>query len=137
MELMLAKHAIFTAHEIKSLLIDRNFDILFISESKLDESFRNQLFQEDGYRLERRDRNEFGGNIVAFVRYDIPIHRRKDLEMAQTESALLEIKIKDSKWAIYVVYRPPSQSNETFPMTCSSALTSVQICLIIIYCLEI
>ena len=58
-----------------------------------------------------RDRNEFDGGIVAFVRSDIPIRRRKDLEMAQTESVLLEVKFNDSKWAILCVYRPPSQSN--------------------------
>ena len=100
--------------EIKPLLIDKIVDILFISESKLDESFRDQLLQVDGYRLEQRDRNEFGGGIVAFVRSDISIRRRKELEMAQTESVLLEVKINDSKWAILCVYRPPSQSNETF-----------------------
>ena len=94
---MLTKQTISTAHEIKPLLIDRIVDILFISESKLDESFRDQLFQVDGYRLEQRGHNEFGGDIVAFVRSDIPIQRRKDLKMAQTESVLLEVKINYSK----------------------------------------
>ena len=55
------------------------------------------IFQVDGYRLERRDHNEFCGGIVAFVRSDIPIRRRKDLNMAQTES-VLEVKINDSKF---------------------------------------
>ena len=64
--------------------------------------------------MERRDRNEFGGGIVAFARSDIPFWRHKDLEMAQTESVLLEVIINDSKWAILCVHRPPSQSNETF-----------------------
>ena len=88
--------------------------ILFISETKLDLSFRDQLFQVEGYWLERRDRNGYGGGIAAFVRTDIPARRRKDLEMTQTESIFYEVNINDSKWAFICVYRPPSQSNETF-----------------------
>ena len=78
--------------------------------------FRINFFQVDGYKLERRDRNEFGGGIAAFVRSYIPIRRRKDLEMAQTESVLLEIKNIDSEWAVLCVHRPPFQYNETFRM---------------------
>ena len=86
----------------------------YIMSKLASETCRKAQTQVDGYRLERRDRNEFDGGIVAFVRSDIPIRRRKDLEMAQTESVLLEVKFNDSKWAILCVYRPPSQSNETF-----------------------
>ena len=75
--------------EIKPLLISKTVDILFISETKLDSSFRDQLFQVDGYRLERRDRNGFGGGIAAFVRTDIPARRRKELETQQTESIFM------------------------------------------------
>ena len=44
--------------EIKPLLAGKKIvDILFISETKLDPSFRDELFQVEGYILERRDRN--------------------------------------------------------------------------------
>ena len=41
--------------ELTPLLTEKAVDILFISETKLDTSFRDQLFQVEGYRLERRD----------------------------------------------------------------------------------
>ena len=82
--------------EIKPILVNKTVDILFISETKLDLSFRDQLFQVEGYRLERRDRNGYGGGIAAFVRTDIPARRRKDLEMTQTESIFYEVNINDS-----------------------------------------
>ena len=100
--------------EIKPLLAEKTVDILFISENKLDPSFRNELFQVEGYRLERRDRNEFGGGVAAFVRTDIPARRRKDLEMQQTESIYYEVNINEIKWAVLCIYRPPSQSNDIF-----------------------
>ena len=37
-----------------TLLIEKVVDILFIAETKLDSSFRDQLFQVEGYRLEWR-----------------------------------------------------------------------------------
>ena len=52
--------------------------------------------------------------VVAFVRTDIPTRRRNDLEMQQTESIVYEVTINESKWAFMCIYRPPSQSNETF-----------------------
>ena len=101
-------------YEIKPLLAEKIVDILFITETKLDPSFRDELFQVEGYRLERRDRSEFGGGVAAFVRTDIPARRRKDLEMHQTESIFYEVNIHEIKWAFLCIYRPPSQSNDIF-----------------------
>ena len=50
-----------------------NVDILVISETKLDESFPVGQFKIPGFATPfRRDRNEFGGGIMVFVREDIP-----------------------------------------------------------------
>ena len=53
--------------------IKGNVDILVISETKLDESFPVGQFKIPGFATPfRRDRNEFGGGIMVFVREDIP-----------------------------------------------------------------
>ena len=53
--------------------IKGNVDILVISETKLDESFPVGQFKILGFATPfRRDRNEFGGGIMVFVREDIP-----------------------------------------------------------------
>ena len=50
-----------------------NVDILVITETKIDESFPDKLFRTPGYALPcRLDRNQFGGDIMVFVREDTP-----------------------------------------------------------------
>ncbi|XP_056004379.1 uncharacterized protein LOC125659658 isoform X2 [Ostrea edulis] len=54
-------------------LLTRNIvDILFLSETKLDETFVDAQFQVDNYILWRRDRNAHGRGIVAYLRSDLP-----------------------------------------------------------------
>ena len=69
----------FNTNSIKNkfdLLVDQikgNFDVMVISETKLDESFSHGQFKIPGYVLPRRlGCNQFGGAITVFVREDIP-----------------------------------------------------------------
>ena len=58
----------FLAHQVKG-----NFDILMISETKLDESFPPGQFLLDGDSVPYRfDRNGNGGGILLYIRGDIP-----------------------------------------------------------------
>jgi hypothetical protein len=43
--------------EIEELLNEKTVDLLFISETKINSSFRNSIFEVSGYKLERHDRN--------------------------------------------------------------------------------
>ena len=46
---------------------------MVITETKIDESFPDGLFRTPGYALScRLDRNQFGGDIMVFVREDTP-----------------------------------------------------------------
>ena len=69
----------FNTNSIKNkfdLLVDQikgNFDVMVISETKLDESFSHGQFKIPGYVLPRcLGCNQFGGAIMVFVREDIP-----------------------------------------------------------------
>ena len=42
----------------------RDFDIFLISESKLDDTFPNDQFKIDHYKIFRFDRNRYGGGLV-------------------------------------------------------------------------
>jgi hypothetical protein len=42
--------------DLQQILHDKLCDMLIISETKLDNSFNNNLFTVDGYKMERRDR---------------------------------------------------------------------------------
>ena len=100
--------------EIYELLNDKIVDLLFISETKLDISFRDSIFDVPGYKLERRDRNLQGGGVAAFIRSDIPGRRRKDLESQNLENITLEVTLNKTNWCFLCIYRPPDFPDELF-----------------------
>jgi hypothetical protein len=71
-------------NEIKELLSDKIVDLLFIAETKLDQSFNDNLFKTDGNKLFRRDRNCHGGGSMALVNTDFPSSRKGNLKTWRT-----------------------------------------------------
>ena len=53
-------------------LIRNHFDILLISEIKLDFSFLGSEFTIPGYRFFRKDKNQHRGGLIFYVNQDIP-----------------------------------------------------------------
>ena len=45
----------------------RGFDNFLISESKLDDTFPNNQFKINHYKMFRLDRNRYGGGLVLYV----------------------------------------------------------------------
>ena len=82
---------------VHELLNEKIVDLLFISETKLDSSYRVSLFEISGYKLERRDRDAHGGGLAAFIKSDIPARRRKDLESKSLENITYEVILNKSK----------------------------------------
>ncbi|XP_055995545.1 uncharacterized protein LOC125668382 isoform X2 [Ostrea edulis] len=72
-------------------LLTRNIvDILFLSETKVDETFVDAQFQVDNYILWRRDRNAHGGGILAYLRSDLPGDRKRKFEFKSIEAIVLD-----------------------------------------------
>ena len=109
-------------NDLKPILIDRLCDILVISETKLDDSFNNNLFAVNGYKLERKDRNAKGGGIMVFFRADLPVRRINNLECEQSETIFLELKLNNRTWGILCSYRPPSTNDSLFEKDLCSIL---------------
>jgi hypothetical protein len=97
--------------DIKELLTKNIVDLLFISETKLDDTFVDAQFQADNYHLWRADRDAHGGGIVAYLRSDLAGDRKKHLEFKCIESICVEVIIDRSKWLISGLYRPPSAND--------------------------
>ena len=78
--------------------IDKNLDILMISETKLDVPFLVQQLFIEGFSLPYRlDRNSYGGGILVDVRKDIT---SKVIPMIENsiECVFLEINLRKNKW---------------------------------------
>lgn len=82
--------------EIHELLNDKIVDLFFVSETKLDSTFRDNIFDVHGYKMERRDRDVHGGGIDSFIRSDIP-GRRTDLETINFENIVYEVILNKTK----------------------------------------
>ena len=53
--------------EIYELLNEKLVDLLFISETKIDSSFLENIFEAQGYKLEGRDHYMHVGGVAAFI----------------------------------------------------------------------
>ena len=53
---------------IRILLRNQNFDVLAISESKLDNSIEDSEIRIKGYRTFRKDRNRHGGGVIMYIK---------------------------------------------------------------------
>ena len=80
-------------NDLKPILLEKLCDILIISETKLDDTFNDNLFNVNGYKMERKDRNAKGGGIMAFYRSDLPVRRIRQYECIENENIFLELKL--------------------------------------------
>ena len=98
-------------YELKDMLADNVIDIVFLSETKLDESFPPPQFNVNGFSHHRNDRNGLGGGLAAYFRSDIPHRRRRDYESKANDGVefiIFDVIIRHEKWLFIGVYKPPS-----------------------------
>ena len=108
--------------DIRDMLRTVPVDILGIAETKLDDTFPNAQFNIDGYRLSRKDRDQHGGGLLAYVRADIPCRQIRMLETKSTESVTLELQQNKTKCLIVVAYKPPNVTSHAFTLDMTNLL---------------
>ena len=89
-------------------IIKNKIDIMLISETKIDGSFPYSIFTLDGFTPPyRKDRTNWGGGIILYVRDDIPSKEPKAIYLANDkEYIFIEINLYKKKWLICGSYRP-------------------------------
>ena len=98
------------------MLMTGMFDILVITETKLDNTFPVSQFHIDESSMPYRlDRNRNGGGVIVYVREDVPSkllskHCFKD----DIEGLFVELNFRKSKWLLGGIYHPPSQPDQYF-----------------------
>ena len=103
----------------REVLQNNVFDILAIQETKIDDSFPDNQFRVNMYRLYRQDvRNNEGGSMM-YVRDDIPQFRRSDIESVainnqndSIEILAIECKINNEKWLFISLYKQPKVKSD-------------------------
>ena len=90
--------------------INKNVDILLISEIKLDNSFLTGQFLIKGYSAPYRlDGDAQGGGIMLFIREDIP-SKLLEVDDFPTEGFYVEINLRKKEW-LFCCYYNPKKSN--------------------------
>ena len=80
--------------------------ILFLSETKIGETFQSHQFEIGGYRIFRTDWFYVNENIPCGILY-------AEDYLKYFEVILLEFSIRNGKWSCFSLYKPPDQ-NEKF-----------------------
>ena len=93
----------------------RGFDIFLILESKLDDTFPNNQFKINHYRMFRLDRNRYGGGLVLYVNEQVPCKKLTNYENPITsEIIVLEFHQSKRKWLILGIYKTSNQKEAEF-----------------------
>ena len=81
-------------------------DVFMISETKIDHSIPIANFLIDGFSQPYRiDRNSSGGEILLYVREDIPSNLLK-VESLPIEGFYVELKLRSENWGMNCSYNP-------------------------------
>ena len=98
--------------DIQNILNLRSFDIILLSETKLEDSTTNHRFSNSNYKLYRRDRNQYGGGLMFYLRREYQIiesFNSPDFEMMH-----MKINVNGVICDFILSYKPPNESNEEF-----------------------
>ena len=92
-----------------------HFDLLALSETRLDSSISDGLVKIRGYDIVRKDRSRTGGGVCIYLRSTINFKIRSDLVSDDSEAICIEISKPNSRnFIVASVYRPPSSAQEFF-----------------------
>ena len=87
--------------EALEFIINRNLDIILLSETKLDDLFPSAQFMLKNFGIPYRfDRNSNGGGLLLSVREDIPSKFLKVKSDCNIESICVEVNLRNRKWFI-------------------------------------
>ena len=89
-------------------IIIRNVDVVIITETKTDASFRPFPSYHSPYRL---DKSRKSGDILVYVKSSVPSRRLSCENLCDsTQAVSFEINLRKEKWLVISIHRPPSQN---------------------------
>lgn len=92
--------------QVKLLLNEGLFDILAISETKVDSTYDSTLLQHPCYRIMRKDRKK-----AVYIRNGVSAYRRLKLEPPNMESICIDVKgHNNSRFFVLACYRSPTKN---------------------------
>ena len=88
-------------------MVTKNIDILFISETKIDDSFPSAQFCMAGFSIPYRlNRSKYGGGVIMYVRDDVPCKLLTLSTPNDIECIFIEVNFHKKKWLVVGSYNP-------------------------------
>ena len=84
------------------------FDVLLVSESKLDHTFPNDQFRiNNGYKIFRLNRNRFVGGLILYINENVPCKPLQGhVHLPSFEVIAIEFYQNYQKWLLLGLYNP-------------------------------
>ena len=94
---------------------EKQYDVLCFAETRLTEAI-SPLFQLDGYIMYSCPRNCHGGGVVLYINRSRSSTRISDVTLMQSEieCVFANMVIRDEKYILGCVYRPPHSNIQSF-----------------------
>ena len=101
--------------EIDVLLTNSRFEILALSETKLDSSYKDACFNVKNYTLFRQDKRSNSGGLVIYVKKEIPSTQGPvNLCSEELECMSVELNCKGNKILVMNMYKNPKMTPTSF-----------------------
>ena len=101
--------------EVKDLIVRCKFEVMVLSETKLDETYRDALYNIENYDMYRQDKRSNSGGIIIYISKFLPstqgnINNCND----DIECFSVEINCKETKLMIIGMYKNPKMNPNSF-----------------------
>jgi hypothetical protein len=94
--------------EIKELQSTCKLDVLVLSETKLDASFKQEIFHIEGYSCVRQDKRSNSGGMMIYISNDIPFSTGSiQICNDDLECLSIELNISNEKIMLTAMYKNP------------------------------
>ena len=111
--------------EFKILNNDIQCQAIILSETKIYSSYKDDLFNLQGYQLYRKDRKKGGGGLMAFISSAIASKKVKPPILKCIEVISIEMKINNNDILLVGTYRPPKATGKDYYLKLENELHSL------------
>ena len=103
--------------EVANLLKECRFDALLLSETKLDSSSRNTLYELNEYVMYRQDKRSNSGGLLAYISKNVPSTLGPlNICTELAECITIELNVKENKILIVCMYKNPKMTPNAFKL---------------------
>ena len=109
----------------QDLVYSQNFDIITVTETRLNDTISNKEILPCGYNIVRRDRmtEKRGGGVLMALREGLQYDTITPKDQPNLEIVAVELKTKNTECLLSVCYRPPNVNIKEWLKSFTSFLT--------------